>query len=63
MAHQRRRLREPDVGTYEPLLRADFRCFDEYPPYGDAAPLSFPVKGVYGTQDDRCTSHQTRDLE
>ena len=22
---------------------------------GDAAPLSFPVKGVYGTQDDRCT--------
>jgi len=42
--------------TYEPLLRADFRCFDEYPPIGDAAPLSFPVKGVYGTSDDRCTS-------
>ncbi len=42
--------------TYEPLLRADFRCFDEYPPMGDAAPLSFPVKGVYGTEDDRCTS-------
>ena len=29
---------------------------------GDAAPLSFPVKGVYGTQDDRCTLRQTRDL-
>ena len=46
MAHQRR-LR--DVQDLRALLRADFRCFDEYPPMGDAA-LSFPVKGVYGTR-------------
>lgn len=44
--------------TYEPLLRADFTCFDAYPPSLEAAPLTFPVKGVYGTEDGRCTREQ-----
>lgn len=40
--------------TYEPLLRADFVCFNDFPAWG-AATWSFPVRAIYGTQDARCT--------
>lgn len=47
--------------TYEPLLRADFKCFNDYPAW-DGTPVfneakagSFPVRAIYGTSDKRCT--------
>ena len=56
MAHQRRRVWEPDVGDVRTFTESRLPLLRRVPSYQDAAPLSFPVKGVYGTQDDRCTS-------
>lgn len=41
---------------YQPLLRSDFRLFDEYRAttrYGSAAPFSCPLRLFWGAQDRR----------
>ena len=41
---------------YEPLLRADFTCFDEYTPSAvDKMKLATPIRALYGSNDQRCT--------
>lgn len=41
--------------VYEPLLRADFRCFNDYPVASEAEFDDFPIRLIYGTTDSRCT--------
>jgi surfactin synthase thioesterase subunit len=48
--------------TYEPLMRADFRLFDEYVYHraGDA-PFEFPITAFYAVADRKVTPAMVRD--
>jgi len=42
--------------TYEPLLRRDFKCFNDYPAWAAGESLGdVPVRAIRGTDDKRCT--------
>ena len=54
-------------GMYQPLLRADFRIFDEYrPSYRQATlqqaqqPFEFPITAFWGSQDRKVKKHMVQ---